>query len=144
MKDREQGAVRSKGIFIAIGVNLQGQREILGFQVGDGESYDAWSESFLSLKERGLSGVDFGVSDNHGGLVKAIREQFCGAIWQRCQTHFSLNMPDKIPKKHRPVVQTQLKDLYDSPDDEAVCQRRDTLLALLEPISSPSIARTVG
>lgn len=136
MKARETGAVRSKGMLIALGVNLNGQREILGFQVGDGESYESWSEFFLSLKERGLAGVDFVVSDNHGGLVKAIREQFCGAIWQRCQTHFSRNMLDKIPKKHRPVIQTRLRDLYDSPDHEASCQRRDALLGLLEPIST--------
>ena len=136
MKARERGAVRSKGMLIAMGVNLEGHREILGFQVGDGESYEVWSEFFSGLKGRGLEDVDFVVSDNHGGLVKAIREQFCGAIWQRCQTHFSRNLLDKIPKKHRSVIHTRLRDMYDSPDHEAACQRRDALLGLLEAISS--------
>lgn len=132
MKARERGAVRSKGMLIAIGINQEGQREILGFEVGDGESYQTWSDFFSGLKSRGLAGVDFVVSDNHGGLIKAIREQFSGAIWQRCQTHFSRNILDKIPKKDQPEVHTRLKDMYDSPDYEAACQRRDALLELLE------------
>jgi transposase-like protein len=135
MKARDRGAVRSKGMLIAMGVNLEGHREILGFQVGDGESYESWSEFFAGLKERGLANVDFVVSDNHGGLVKAIREQFCNAVWQRCQTHFSRNLLDKIPKRHRTTVHTRLRDMYDSPDYEAACQRRDALLGLLETMS---------
>jgi putative transposase len=135
MKAREDGAVRSKGMLIALGINLEGHREILGFQVGDGESYESWSEFFSNLKARGLADVDFLVSDNHGGLVKAIREQFCGAMWQRCQTHFSRNILDKVPKKDRPMIHTRLGDMYDSPDLEAACQRKDALLELLETIS---------
>ena len=135
MKARERGAVRSKGMMIAMGVNAAGHREILGFQVGDGESYESWSEFFSGLKRRGLENVDFLVSDNHGGLVKAIREQFCGASWQRCQTHFSRNLLDKVPKKHRSMIHTRLRDMYDSPDLEAACQRRDALLEQLETVS---------
>ena len=135
MKARERGAVRSKGMLIAMGVNLEGHREVLGFQVGDGESYESWSEFLGSLKARGLEEVDFVVSDNHGGLVKAIREQFCGAVWQRCQTHFSRNLLDKIPKKHRSIIHARLRDMYDSPDQESACRRRDVLLELLERIS---------
>ncbi len=54
MKARDRGAVRSKGMLIAMGVNLEGHREILGFQVGDGESNEAWYEFSSSLKIRGL------------------------------------------------------------------------------------------
>ena len=138
MKAREQGTVRSKGMLIAMGVNSDGHREILGFEVGDGESYDAWSDFFRGLKARGLQDVDFVVSDNHGGLVKAIRAQFCGAVWQRCQTHFSRNLLDKVPKKHRPDVHTRLRDMYDSPDLAAACHRRDDLLKMLETVSLPA------
>ncbi len=136
MKARENGAVRSKGMLIAIAVNSQGQREILGFETAHGESYDAWSEFFSGLRSRGLKKVDFVVSDDHAGLVKAIREQFCGAIWQRCQTHFSRNLLDKVPKKHRPLVHTRLRDMYDSPDIQAAHERRDGLLSSLEEISA--------
>jgi putative transposase len=135
MKARENGAVRSKGMLIAMGVNSRGQREILGFETAHGESYDAWSEFFSSLKSRGLKNVDFVVSDNHLGLIKAIREQFCGSMWQRCQTHFSKNLLDKVPRKHQPLAKAKIRDMYDSPDMEAACERRDNLLLLLEEVS---------
>ena len=74
-KARENGAVRSKGMLIAIGITAEGHREVLGFQAGDGESYASWRAFFRQLKEQGLEGVDLVVSDDHGGLVKAVLEQ---------------------------------------------------------------------
>lgn len=132
---RDNGAVRSKGLLIAIGVNAEGQREVLGFQTGDGESYETWTAFFQSLKARGLQGVDLLVSDNHSGLVKAIRNQFQGAMWQRCQTHFSRNLLEKVSPKHRPVVHSRLQDLYNSPDLAEAYRRRDLLLTQLEAIA---------
>ncbi len=139
-KAREGGAVRHKGMLIAMGVNSDGQREILGFQAGDGESYETWTAFFRQLKSRGLQGVDLVVSDSHGGLVKAIGEQFQGAMWQRCQTHFSRNLLEKVSPKQRPTVHERLKDLYNSPDLQEACRRRDGLLTLLESIA-PKAAR---
>ncbi len=139
MKARENGAVRSKGMLIAMGVNLQGQREILGFETAHAESYDAWSEFFSTLKSRGLEKVDLVVSDNHAGLVRAIREQFCGTMWQRCQTHFSRNLLDKVPKKHRMLVHSKLRDMYESLDEQVAKDRRDNLLSFLED-KSPQAA----
>jgi transposase-like protein len=92
-------------------VNDDGVREVLGFTVADGESEAAWHEFFLSLKERGLEEVDLVTSDNHGGLTRAIRKQFCGASWQHCQTHFSKNMLDKTPKKLQTELKVALTDL---------------------------------
>lgn len=134
-KAREQGAVRSKGMLIAIGINSEGQREVLAFQAGDGESYAAWTVFFRQLKERGLQGVDLVVSDSHSGLVKAIGEQFQGAMWQRCQTHFSRNLLEKLSPKQRPAIHGLLRDLYDSPDIEEAYRRRDKLLTQLESIA---------
>lgn len=134
-KAREAGAVRSKGLLIAIGVNEQGLREVLGFVTGDGESYETWSNFFQSLKQRGLSDVDLVVSDNHSGLVRAIEEQFHGAMWQRCQTHFSRNLLDKVSARQRPEIKTRLKDLYNSPDLEEAYRRRESLLDLLEQVA---------
>ena len=134
-KAREQGSVRSKGMLIAIGINSEGQREVLAFQAGDGESYAAWTAFFRQLKERGLQGVDLVVSDSHSGLVKAIGEQFQGAMWQRCQTHFSRNLLEKLSPKQRPAIHGLLRDLYDSPDIEEAYRRRDKLLTQLESIA---------
>ena len=83
LKVREGGRVRAVSALLAIGVNEQGFREILGLQVGDSESERTWMSFFTWLKGRGLSGVDLLVSDAHGGLVNAVRVQFQGATWQR-------------------------------------------------------------
>lgn len=78
LKVREDGRVRSRGGMIAICINNEGYREILGLMLGDSESEASWSEFFAWLKSRNLRGVDLVVSDDHGGLVKAVRIHFQG------------------------------------------------------------------
>ncbi|WFF74529.1 transposase [Proteiniclasticum sp. QWL-01] len=73
-------------------------------------------------------------------MVKAIGEQFQGAMWQRCQTHFSRNLLEKVSPKQRPTVHGRLKDPYNSPDLAEACRRRDGLLTQLESIA-PKAAR---
>jgi len=73
LKVREGGRVRSRGVMVAIGVNTDGYREVLGIMTGDTESEASWSEFFSWLKQRGLRGVDVIISDDHGGLVRTIR-----------------------------------------------------------------------
>jgi len=90
--------VKTLNLLSAVGINEEGYREILGFMVGDSESEESWSEFFSWLKQRGLDGVDLVVSDHHNGLVRAIRQYFQGATWQRCQTHFMRNILEKTPK----------------------------------------------
>ena len=114
IKVREDGRVRSKGVLIAIGVNQEGYREIIGFRVANSETEDSWGEFFGSLKERGLRNVDFVTSDNHKGLVKAVRKHFVNATWQRCQTHFSRNVSDKTPPKHKTGLLESLQGLYNA------------------------------
>src|SRR5450756_316733 len=128
MKAREQHRIVSKGFLIATSVNDEGIREVLGFTVADGESEAAWNEFFLSLKERGLEEVDLVTSDDHGGLTKAIRKQFCGASWQHCQTHFSKNMLDRTPKKLQPELKVALTDLENAPDLNEATARKNQLL----------------
>jgi len=89
---RKDGHIRQKSAFVAVGVNEAGRREILGLMLGDSESEDSWSTFFAWLKGRGLTGVDLVVSDDHQGLVKAVRRHFQGAMWQRCQTHLTRNV----------------------------------------------------
>ena len=114
IKVREDGRVRSKGVLIAIGVNQEGYREIIGFRIANSETEDSWGEFFGSLKERGLRNVDFVTSDNHKGLVKAVRKHFVNATWQRCQTHFSRNVSDKTPPKHKTGLLESLQGLYNA------------------------------
>ena len=132
MKVREDHRIRSKGLLIAIGVNAEGSREVLGFTVADGESKEGWSGFFESLKDRGLRDVDLVTSDNHSGLKSAIQEQFHGASWQRCQTHFSKNVLDKTPKKIQAEMTAGLNDMYNAPDLKTALERKDRLLEWMQ------------
>ena len=118
LKIREEGRVRSNALMIAIGVNEEGYREVLGFEIADSESEIGWGNFFAKLKERGLEEVDLITSDNHKGLVQAIRKHFQGAVWQRCQTHFSRNVLDKAPKKYQPELKDSLTRIYNAKDEK--------------------------
>ena len=122
IKIREDEAIRPRGVLIATGVTQRGQREILGFYVGDSESEASWNELFQRLKMRGLSGVDFIVSDNHGGLTKAIRTQFQGVMWQRCQTHFLRNVLDAAPKRVQKELHERVSMMLHGPNKELARQ----------------------
>lgn len=118
LKVREDGRVRSRGAMVAIGVNSDGYREVLGLMLGDTESLASWSEFFGWLKRRGLRGVDLITSDDHGGLVRAIRQHFQGVTWQRCQTHFMRNVLDATPKALKDEVYSRVRAILDAPDVE--------------------------
>jgi transposase-like protein len=117
VKVREDGRVRAVSALVATGVNDQGYREVLGLQVGESESERTWLAFFTWLKSRGLAGVDLVVSDHHGGLVKAVQQQFQGATWQRCQTHLSANVADATPKALQEEVHARLRPIFDAPDE---------------------------
>ncbi|TCO68677.1 IS256 family transposase, partial [Caldanaerobacter subterraneus] len=113
---REEGRVRQRSVLIAVGINEDGYREVLGLMIGDSESEDSWSEFFSWLKQRGLHGVDLVVSDHHSGLVQAICRHFQGATWQRCQTHFMRNILDKTPKALQKELHAKLRAIFEAPD----------------------------
>ncbi|CAM3559897.1 hypothetical protein HYSC106933_10660 [Hydrogenibacillus schlegelii] len=118
LKVREEGRVRSRGALIGIGINTEGYREVLGLMLGDSESEASWSEFFSWLKSRGLHGVDVVVSDDHRGLVRAIRRHFQGVTWQRCQTHFTRNVLDATPKPLQEEVHRRVRAILEAPDME--------------------------
>ena len=74
---------------VATGVAADGQREVLGFDVGDSEDGAFWTAFLRSLKTRGLSGVQLVISDAHAGLQAAITSVLIGASWQRCRVHYA-------------------------------------------------------
>jgi Transposase and inactivated derivatives len=109
LKVRRQGAVRSTTAMIVVGISEEGYREILGFKIALRETGESWKELFEDLKDRGLRGVEFAVSDAHEGLEKALRACFPGCIWNRCHAHFQRNVLDKTPAD----CHDQMKDLLD-------------------------------
>jgi putative transposase len=128
LKVREGGRIQSRGLLIAIGVNEEGRREIIGFHVANSESESSWGEFFSSLKERGLKNVHLITSDDHNGLVKAAKKHFQGATWQRCQTHFSRNMLDHTPKSLQPEIKEDLRQLYEAIDLDSARKVRDQII----------------
>lgn len=112
IKVREEHRVCSKAVYIAIGIDPQGRKEVLGFKVGESEKESVWKEFFEELISRGLTGVDIVTSDDHKGLVKAIKESFPNVSWQRCQIHFMRNILDKTPKKYLEGLKSELRTMF--------------------------------
>lgn len=139
-KVRKDNRVRSTGLLIVTGVNIDGYREILGFSSADSESESSWGNLFYSLKKRGLKNVDLIVSDNHTGLVKAAKKHFQGSSWQRCQTHFSRNVLDATPKRLKPELKAQLHILYNSPDMEKAIATKNEIIDKYEAKATKAIA----
>jgi putative transposase len=81
---REAGVIRSQAVLLAIGIGWDGQRSILAAELANRESRSSWRDFLLGLRERRLSGVEFGVSHDHAGLRQAIIEVLPEAAWQRC------------------------------------------------------------
>jgi transposase-like protein len=115
-KVRESGAIRSQAVLIAIGIDWDGRRQVLGVEMASRESASSWKEFLLSLKQRGLKGVEMVVSDDHSGLKKAIAEVMPEAIWQRCYVHFLRNALDYLPRKADDDCLRELRWLYDRRD----------------------------
>ena len=108
---RRDGSVIPQSALIVIGIDSEGYREVLGVWCADSESEASWSTVFRELKERGLHGVSYVVSDDHTGLTKAIACQFQGAIWQRCQVHFMRNVRAMVSKKDRGRITASLREI---------------------------------
>jgi transposase-like protein len=115
-KVREDGVIVHRAVLIAIGINWEGQRHVLAVELANRESQSSWKDFLIRLKERGLSGVEFVVSDDHAGLKKAIREVLTEAAWQRCYVHFLRNALDYLPRKADDDCLQELRWIYDRRD----------------------------
>ena len=113
---RDAGVIAHRAVLIAIGINGEGQRQVLAVELANRESQSSWKEFLTGLKERGLSGVEFVVSDDHAGLKRAIREVLTEAPWQRCYVHFLRNALDYLPRKADDDCLQELRWLYDRRD----------------------------
>jgi len=128
---RESGRVVGVHTLIATGVNAEGYRELLGVQVTSAEDGAGWLAFFRDLVARGLSGVALVTSDAHPGLVAAIGATLPGATWQRCRTHYAVNLMSITPKSSWPWVRTLLHLVFDQPDADSVVAQYDRVLDAL-------------
>jgi putative transposase len=113
---REDGVVKSRAVLVAIGIDWQGRRRVIGVELANRESATSWKEFLAGLKERGLRGVRLVVSDSHEGLRQAVAEMLTEAAWQRCYVHFLRNALDYLPRKNADDCLTELRWLYDRRD----------------------------
>tara|TARA_R110001592_G_scaffold57554_1_gene174898 strand:+ start:156 stop:1376 length:1221 start_codon:yes stop_codon:yes gene_type:complete len=126
---REAGVICSRAVLVAIGVDWEGRRQILGVELADRESTSSWKNFLLGLKSRGLHGVYLTVTDDHAGLKKALAEVLPSALWQRCYVHFLRNALDYLPRTADRTVLQELRWLYDRHD---VNEARHDLIKWLE------------
>jgi putative transposase len=116
-KVRQDGQVRDAAILIAVGVGLDGKRQILGVSVSLSEHEVHWRIFLQSLVARGLSNVKLITSDDHAGLKAARIAVFGGVLWQRCQFHLQQNASAHVPRQEmRHEVAEDLRTIFNAPD----------------------------
>jgi putative transposase len=121
----QTGQVMSMAVVIATGITAEGSREVLGVDVGDSEDEAFWRGFLRSLKARGLAGVRLVISDQHAGLVAALRRAFQGASHQRCRVHFARNLLALVPKTHQDMVAAVFRTIFAQPDPATVASTWD-------------------
>ncbi|BDA83158.1 hypothetical protein Sa4125_43320 [Aureimonas sp. SA4125] len=121
LKQREGGRIVSVAAIIAVAVNTDGKREIVGLHIGPSEAETFWSSFLKSLVRRGLSGVKLVISDAHEGLKAAIRRVF-SASWQRCRVHWMRNALSYVPKAQQSMAAAALRQAFAQPDRASASQ----------------------
>lgn len=129
---RRDNAIRSTGVLIAYGISEIGNREPLDILIADSETEPSWDTLFQRLKKRGLKNVDLLVSDDHQGLVNALKKQFQGAMWQRCQTHFIRNVLGHAPRHMRREIANRLKLIFQASDKNTAKNLAKELISTCE------------
>jgi putative transposase len=124
MKVREAGRIVSVAVIIAVGVNTDGVREVLGMAVGPSEAEPFWTSFLRSLTRRGLRGVKLVIADSHEGL-KAAAAKVLKATWQRCKVHFLRNALAHAGKGQRQMVLAMINTVFAQETlDAAIAQWR--------------------
>ncbi|PJN93319.1 IS256 family transposase, partial [Amaricoccus sp. HAR-UPW-R2A-40] len=100
---------------IAMAVNTDGRREIVGLHIGPSEAEPFWASFLKDLVRRGLKGVKLVISDAHEGLKAAIR-RVIGATWQRCRVHFARNALAYVPRGQHAMVAAAIRQAFIQPD----------------------------
>jgi putative transposase len=126
------GEVKNVAVLVAVGVDREGFRQVLGVVEGAKEDLESWRSFLRHLKERGLKGVRLVVSDKCLGLVEAVAECFPEADWQRCVVHFYRNVFTVVPKGKAKEVAAMLKAIHAQEDRASAVQKAEQVVAKLE------------
>ncbi len=118
VKVRQAGRIVSVAVIIAVAVNTDGRREVLGLEVGPSEAEPFWTSFLRSLTRRGLRGVKLVISDSHEGLKKAAAKVLT-ATWQRCRVHFMRNALAHVGVKQRQMVAAAIRTAFTQETEKA-------------------------
>ena len=132
IKARVDHHIVSRAVVVATGVAGDGNREVLGLDVGDSEDEVFWTQFLRSLKDRGLDGVKLVISDAHAGLKAAIARVFQGAGWQRCKVHLMRNLLAHVPKSHKEMIAATVRTIFAQPDPDSVRDQLRQVVGMLE------------
>ncbi len=132
VKVREAGRIVPVAVTIAVGVNADGRREVLGMAVGSSEAEPFWLDFLRTLRRRGLAGVKLVVSDAHEGLKAAVTKVL-RATWQRCRVHFARNALAHAGKAQRRIVSAWIGTAYAQDDAAAAHAQWRTVADQLRP-----------
>jgi putative transposase len=122
VKSRQAGRIVSVAVIVAVGVNADGRREILGMDIGPSEAETFWKDFLRKLARRGLRGVKLVISDDHAG-IKAAVSKVLTASWQRCRVHFMRNVLAHAGKSGRRVVSAFIATAFAQNDPQAARQQ---------------------
>ena len=125
---RVDGKIIDIACLVALGIDAEGYRHVLGVDTSWSESHDSWDRFIGGLKKRGLQGVRLFTSDDHPGIHPAIKKHYPGAVWQRCQRHFTVNVMDRAPKSRRDDLYARLSEAWD-------CRGYEQAKAVLDKLS---------
>ncbi len=137
------GEVKNVAVLVAIGVNAEGFREILGVAEGTKEDAESWRSFLRHLKERGLKGVKLFISDKCLGLVESLGEFYPEAGWQRCVVHFYRNVLSVVPTGKAREVAAMLKAIHAQEDRSSAREKAAAVVAKLEAMKLSKAAQVV-
>ena len=138
------GEVQNVSVLVAIGVNEDGYREILGAAEGMKEDHESWLNFFLWLKERGLNGVRLFIGDKNLGMLETIGEVFPDAKYQRCMVHFYRNVFSVVPRGKIRTVSMMLKAIHAQENKEAARRKAKEVVEELQKMKLSAAAKKVG
>jgi transposase-like protein len=137
------GEIENVSVLIAIGVDKEGFRSIIGCTLGFKEDKASWKEFFVSLKERGLKGVRLIIADRAFGIPSAAEEVFPEAKYQRCVVHFYRNVFSKTPTRLKKQIAKMLKAIHAQESKEAAMKKAETVIEQLQFMKLKEAAKVV-
>ena len=126
------GSAENVSVLVAIGVNAEGHREVIGVTEGMREDAASWEQFIRSMIERGLKGVRLVVGDRCAGLVSTVNSMLPRAKYQRCMVHFMRNVLSKVPPNHRDWASAALKAIFAMESRESALAKAGTVAAEME------------